>query len=164
MKRLIDANEILRDTARYEEAVDVLKAVRSAVVYAPPPYPISGFKLDMDMWPVCECCKDILPPLLKGYCFACGRPLNDEALEALKRIIGGNNEPAPEIVPPPNEPLTLEELRGMNGEPVWLRGSGLNRWYIFDGFSLDGIPFFTPEIGYGKPWAAYRRRPEEGTT
>lgn len=92
MKRLIDANEILRDTARYEEVADVLKAVRSAAVYAPPPYPISGFKLDMDMWPVCECCKDILPPLLKGYCFACGRPLNDEALEALKRIIGGNNE------------------------------------------------------------------------
>lgn len=62
----------------------------------------------------------------------------------------------------PNDPLTTEELREMEGDPVWLRGSGLNRWYIFDGFSFDGIAFFTPEIGYGKLWAAYRRRPEEG--
>lgn len=61
-----------------------------------------------------------------------------------------------------NAPLTTEELREMEGEPVWLRGSGLNRWYIFDGFSLDGIAFFTPEVGYGKLWAAYRRKPEEG--
>lgn len=48
----------------------------------------------------------------------------------------------------------------MDGEAVWLRGNGLNRWYIFNGFSLDGIPFFTPEIGW-KPWAAYRRKPED---
>lgn len=61
----------------------------------------------------------------------------------------------------PNDPLTLEELRKMDGEPVWLRGSGLNRWYIFDGFSLDGVPFFTPEVGYGKLYAAYRRKPGE---
>ena len=63
----------------------------------------------------------------------------------------------------PNDPLTLEELREMDGEPVWLRGTGLNRWYIFNGFSLDGIPHFMPEIGW-KPWAAYRRRPEEEIT
>lgn len=69
---------------------------------------------------------------------------------------------APAITLPPNDPLTLEELREMDGEPVWLRGNGLNRWYIFDGFSLDGIPFFTPEIGW-KPWTAYRHRPEEYT-
>lgn len=64
------------------------------------------------------------------------------------------------LVPTPNDPLNLEELREMDGEPVWLRGTGLNRWYIFNGFSLDGIPHFMPEIGW-KPWAAYRRRPEE---
>lgn len=62
---------------------------------------------------------------------------------------------------PPNPPLTLDELREMDGEPVWLKGNGLNQWYIFAGLSLDGIPFFTPEIGYGKQWTAYRRRPEE---
>ena len=67
------------------------------------------------------------------------------------------------LVPTPNDPLNLEELREMDGEPVWLRGTGLNRWYIFNGFSLDGIPHFMPEIGW-KPWAAYRRRPEEETT
>ena len=67
------------------------------------------------------------------------------------------------VVLPPNGPLTMEELREMDGEPVWLRGTGLNRWYIFNGFSLDGIPHFMPEIGW-KPWAAYRRRPEEETT
>lgn len=63
-----------------------------------------------------------------------------------------------------SNPLTLDELREMDGEPVWLRGNGLNRWYIFDGFSLDGIPFFTPEIGYGKTWLAYRRKPKASSS
>ena len=30
----------------------------------------------------------------------------------------------------PNEPLTLEELREMNGEPVWVEE--LNRWVLVD--------------------------------
>ena len=58
------------------------------------------------------------------------------------------------------EPLTLDELRKMDGEPVWCvslgaelsRGEGwyigVNNWYM---------------SGYGKTWLAYRQKPEEGT-
>lgn len=58
------------------------------------------------------------------------------------------------------EPLTMDELRQMDGEPVWCvslgtklsRGDGwyigVNNWYM---------------CGYGKTWLAYRQKPEEGT-
>ena len=40
----------------------------------------------------------------------------------------------------PNEPLTLEQLREMNGEPVWVtsareRGNIPSRWVLFAGVS-----------------------------
>lgn len=69
------------------------------------------------------------------------------------------------IVPPPNEPLTLEELRELAGEPVWLVVRGAGRYAIFVGFSFDGIVQFhcatLAESAYGTVWTAYRRKPEE---
>ena len=79
----------------------------------------------------------------------------------------------------PNEPLTLEELREMNGEPVWVkRLKGLSvcdtDWAVVE-FRLEpdvkhyeirvwwpGIEYEdTPsEDDYGKTWIAYRRPPE----
>ena len=79
----------------------------------------------------------------------------------------------------PNEPLTLEELREMNGEPVWVkRLKGLSvcdtDWAVVQ-FHLDpGVKHYeisvfwpgseyedTPsEDDYGKTWIAYRRPPE----
>ena len=74
-------------------------------------------------------------------------------------------------VPPPNTPLTLEELRKMGKEWVWI-------------VDLDKTPppiaryvqlVYRTERGfrtrhsylsaeaYGKTWLAYRRKPEEGT-
>lgn len=77
---------------------------------------------------------------------------------------------------PPNAPLTLDELRQMEGEPVWIVGvSCINNfkghWDICDWQHLDGnTPFFSysgegadPDL-FGVTWLAYRRRPEEGTT
>ena len=60
---------------------------------------------------------------------------------------------------PPNEPLTLEQLREMDGEPVWVEQQaawGLvevhkNRVYII------GLDF---ESGYSLHWNIYRRPPE----
>lgn len=82
---------------------------------------------------------------------------------------------------PPNEPLTLEELRQMNGEPVWcVDGCGNECWCLVN--CEDGFPCgYDNESGlwegcfYGMAgdrkfglhingWLAYRRRPEEGTT
>lgn len=48
---------------------------------------------------------------------------------------------APAITPP-NEPLTLEELREMNGQPVWVEE--INHWALIDietGGRWSGIPF-----------------------
>ena len=79
----------------------------------------------------------------------------------------------------PNEPLTLEELREMNGEPVWVkRLKGLSvcdtDWAVVE-FRLepdvkhDKIRVWWPgsededtpsEDDYGKTWIAYRRPPE----
>ena len=45
-------------------------------------------------------------------------------------------------ITPPNEPLTLEELREMNGQPVWVEE--INHWALIDietGGRWSGIPF-----------------------
>ena len=57
-----------------------------------------------------------------------------------------------------NAPLTLDELREMDGEPVWCvsLGAKLSRgdgWYIGVNNWYMG--------GYGKKWMAYRQKPEE---
>ena len=70
-----------------------------------------------------------------------------------------------------NEPLTLAELRQMDGEPVWVEfqdGSGgcwgLVHITVFTHivfanglFCTVGKPYF------GKTWLSYRQKPEEGT-
>ena len=78
----------------------------------------------------------------------------------------------------PNEPLTLEQLREMNGEPVWVtsareRGNIPSRWVLFAGVSKSkrnsdvfvfattgGIGQGYEAVNYGKTWNAYRRPPE----
>lgn len=69
----------------------------------------------------------------------------------------------------PNEPLTLEELREMDGEPVWIAspdGWDTPCWMLVDvEYELcreahGGLAAFE---NYGKTWLAYRRKPEEGT-
>lgn len=74
----------------------------------------------------------------------------------------------PTIVPLPNAPLTLEELRGMDWEPVYMvdliGGPSWDQWIIFkkstdDGFAPLGGGFFITET-YGRTWLAYRRKPE----
>lgn len=54
---------------------------------------------------------------------------------------------------PANDPLTLEQLREMDGEPVYIKYHTCGRWEIYQGFMHDhGL--------YGKTWLAYRRPPE----
>ena len=43
---------------------------------------------------------------------------------------------------PPNEPLTLEQLREMDGQPVWVED--VKHWALIDiekGGQWDGVPF-----------------------
>lgn len=74
---------------------------------------------------------------------------------------------APTITLPSNDPLTLEELRKMDGEPVWvvsLGGQNGSCWMLVDAeYELcrethGGMAVFENN---GKTWLAYRRKPEE---
>ena len=62
---------------------------------------------------------------------------------------------------PPNEPLTLGQLREMDGQPVfvkWTDNRILPRWYIVGCYEWNLMDFEEFE-DYGK-WLAYRRPPE----
>jgi hypothetical protein len=69
---------------------------------------------------------------------------------------------------PANEPLTLEQLREMDGEPVWVVCGIYKDWRIpefIDEGGYKGFIKFTdrsaePISDYGKNWLAYRRPPE----
>lgn len=87
---------------------------------------------------------------------------------------------------PINSPLTLDELRQMDGEPVWVQyGNGTQGWAIVD-ISFGALSLYGPAFGececpqdefinmeYDDPagyfglhvlgWRAYRRKPENGT-
>ena len=66
------------------------------------------------------------------------------------------------------EPLTLDELRQMDGEPVWVQSPGIpeyGRWAIVEGVGENCL-FLRDDFtchDYGKTWLAYRQKPEEGT-
>ena len=69
-------------------------------------------------------------------------------------------EDQPTLPQPSNEPLTLEELRGMGGQPYWHVGrqddSKPPHWAILDPFYAKHIE----DYKYGENWIAYRRPPE----
>ena len=74
------------------------------------------------------------------------------------------------------EPLTLEELRKMSGEPVFVVTDRLKEWCIVHSHNSDDVigggiimtrrtaeKRIYPYDCYGKTWLAYRQKPEEGT-
>ena len=76
---------------------------------------------------------------------------------------------AAELISQPNEPLTLEQLREMDGEPVWIANPDAleyGRWGIVDGVYQaedDQVLMLRGDYSchyYGKTWLAYRRPPE----
>ena len=75
---------------------------------------------------------------------------------------------------PPNEALTLEQLRGMDGEPVYVvpanEYSELGKWCVVsigdsDDYScalVPGVEYWSWKFeDYGEQWIAYRRPKEE---
>lgn len=72
-----------------------------------------------------------------------------------------------------NEPLTLKELRKMEGQPVWTVTKGISdpgRWELVIGAECedrlemaDGAEgnYEIETDSYGKTWLAYRRPPKE---
>ena len=67
-----------------------------------------------------------------------------------------------------NKALTLDELRQMDGEPVWVQSPGVpeyGRWAIVEGVGENCL-FLHDDFtchDYGKTWLAYLQKPEEGT-
>ena len=71
-----------------------------------------------------------------------------------------------------NQPLTLDELRKMDGEPVWIHfiGGAVIRndgWFIVSQIGTSEI-FLSGKVSvyknflyYGETWLAYRQKPEE---
>ena len=63
------------------------------------------------------------------------------------------------------EPLTLDELRQMEGEPVWVQSPGVpeyGRWAIVEGVGENCL-FLHDDFtchDYGKTWLAYRQKKE----
>lgn len=125
---------------------------------------------------LCDCMMDDpICPIAMAYCFASqavhlrSRLKMHEDTMPLERAqeLDQAETDGRLVVLPPNDPLTLEELREMDREPVWLSGDGLNRYDIFRGERSHGwADFYCGRLSlccYGKDWLAYRRKPEEGT-
>ena len=59
-----------------------------------------------------------------------------------------------------NEPLSLEELDALDGEPVYIVDAyhgGMPHWAIWDTAMIDD----DEAEDYGKSWLAYRQKPKE---
>lgn len=69
---------------------------------------------------------------------------------------------------PPKEPLTLKQLREMDGEPVWVVPIGKCKWATRQWCVLAADEALIPGVDhwwwsfedYGEIWIAYRRPPE----
>lgn len=93
-------------------------------------------------------------------------------------VLGLKDEDGKEIrqingLEPPNEPLTLDELRKMDGEPVWITFDGTehpkeaSHWYLMTSWIGEVIivqgycdAWRMDPDNYGKYWWAYRHKPE----
>ena len=117
-----------------------------------------------------------VPTVRWAYCVDCGcvapaEKVNnfdgfykpDEQEDALNRAISAWNRRAQ----PANEPLTLEQLRQMYDEPVWVVCGIYKDWRIpefIDEGGYKGFIKFTdrsaePISDYGKNWLAYDHKP-----
>ena len=63
-----------------------------------------------------------------------------------------------------DKPLTLEKLKQMDGEPVWVKRlsekQDLSCWGFHDEDGVCGYCANFDDDDYGKTWLAYARKPE----
>lgn len=82
-------------------------------------------------------------------------------------------EETPTETVPENKPLTLEQLKRMDGEPVWIKGSDAKTsgWALIKGKREKqiancpddwNISYYLKD--YGKTWIAYPRKMEQEAT
>lgn len=118
--------------------------------YENAPWSGLSYALHHEGWGDCPLCTDDAESTMGGMLF-------DTAEEAISALS------------PPNEPLTLEELREMKGQPVWTVTTGLDgsgRWELVCDVDYEDVlemascvdGFYAIEMDtYGSTWTAYRR-------
>lgn len=110
--------------------------------YENAPWSGLSYALHHEGWGDCPLCTDDAESTMGGMLF-------DTAEEAISALS------------PPNEPLTIEQLREMGGQPYWHVGlreeSPPPHWNILDPFYAKHIE----DYRYGENWLAYRRPKEE---
>ena len=110
------------------------------------------------------------------YLEALEQKANPQNVEAVRWSVKALKFMQRSTLTPPNEPLTIEQLREMDGEPVWCkwllpedRAIEQGKWFIVISGDKAGLEIKRPaEYGchfckiddYGKTWLAYRRPPE----
>ena len=108
--------------------------------YENAPWSGLSYALHHEGWGDCPLCTDDAESTMGGMLF-------DTAEEAISALS------------PPNEPLTLEELREMDGEPVWV--DTMKRWGIVRVCGY-GISVLTKSGEYDVTRMKFYRRPPEG--
>ena len=115
--------------------------------YENAPWSGLSYALHHEGWGDCPLCTDDAESTMGGMLF-------DTAEEAISALS------------PPNEPLTLEELRKMDGEPVWVEL--YQAWALVE-IKQNGVVMFYGNdfsCSYSRTWQVYRfqpyRRPPEG--
>ena len=112
--------------------------------YENAPWSGLSYALHHEGWGDCPLCTDGAESTMGGMLF-------DTAEEAISALS------------PPNEPLTLEELREMDGEPVWCCAKGQptnGAWMLVGANGCENLTSFAVFDDYGIEWLAYRRPPE----
>lgn len=120
--------------------------------------------------PVCEWDKDNHGPV---YCkpYEPWQETAREAADIIERYEKGQHRAKQEQEN--NAPLTMDELRQMEGEPVWIKLFDQDEefWVLrnewVDTRNPEPLILFHmrwySHADYGKTWLAYRHKPEEGT-
>lgn len=114
----------------------------------------------MAMWNRCAICGRAIP--VGEPCYGVkdwrGDPIGGDTI--CRDCLVLENEPT---LTQPNEPLTLEELREMDGEPVWCcpkNDPAKGSWMIVGPNGCENITSFAIYDDYGTGWLDYRRPPE----
>ena len=81
--------------------------------------------------------------------------------ELVKVILEWEDDHLKPPLTPPNDPLTIEQLREMDGEPVWF--DTIKRWGIVK-VCRDGVFIITKSGEFEVDRCKYYRRPPEGET
>lgn len=76
----------------------------------------------------------------------------------MEELLGMRREEEDRRAATENNPLSLEQLRQMNGEPVWIKDLKIpqrSHWWV-----VEELCHGTWD-NYGKTWLAYARKPEQ---